>query len=204
MAGNFEIDEDGLVKAQIGIRAKLGYKDRVKHLVNRAARAAEVTMKAQAPHGKTGGFVRAINKTQPHFRPGGAGGGGAWVAVVGVTRTPETTTSDGHSYPTHVFQGTGVFGPRGSFIKTAPGNVMIIEDFKARDIDRGAGKVLGGRTGHLKARHLAGRPGVIFTHWVEGQRPQRDWYDAGRNRAQIVISSNYHRIFRMGDRMDDI
>lgn len=199
MAGNFEIDEDGLVKAEIGIRGILGRKDRVVNLVNRAAVAAAISMKAQAPHGKTGAFARAIEKTRPEFRPGGAGGGGTWVAVVGVTRTPETTDAQGFSYPTNVFQGTGIYGPRGSFIKTAPGNVMVIENYKARDIDRGRGIVLGGRTGRLNAR-----PGTIFTHQVIGQRPQRDWYDAGRDRARLIISSNFHRIFNIHDSMSDI
>ena len=204
MPGNFEIDEDGLVKAEIGIRGILGRKDRVVHLVNRAGRAAEVTMKLYAPEGNTGAFKRSIGKSLPEFRPGGAGGGGVWTVVVGVQDTPEIRDRHGYAYPTNVFQGTGVFGPRGHWIKTEPGNVMVIKDWRgenlrARDVDRGTGSVLGGRRGRLVAR-----TGTIFTHQVEGQMPQREWYDAGRDRAQMVISSNFHRIFNIHDSMDDI
>lgn len=202
MAGNFEIDEHGALEAEIGIRGHLGYKDRVQHLVNRAARSAEIHMKLHVPHGpltkSTGGMRRAIGRQDTRFRPGGAGGGGTWVAIVGVERTPETTT-DGFSYPSNVFHGTGLYGPHGRAIKTAPGNVMKIEGYKARDIDRGTGKVLGGRTGRLHAR-----PGVIWTHQVMGQRPQQAWFHDGVDRAQLVIASNLHRVFHLGDRLDDI
>lgn len=203
MAGNFEIDEDGLVKARIGIRGIRGRRDRVVHLVNRAGIAAYATMKIEAPAGKTGAFRRSIDKTRPHFLPGGAGGGGTWTVVVGTTATPDTRAGRGF-YPTNVFQGTGVFGPAGVGIKTAPGNVMVIKDwrkagFRDRDVDRGTGTVLGGRSGRL-----TGRPGIIFTHHVEGQRPQRDWYDHARDRAETIISSNMHRIFNVNDAMDDI
>jgi len=202
MAGNFEIEEHGLLKAEIGIRGHLGYKDRVQHLVNRAARSAELSMKLHVPDGpltkSTGGMRRAIGRERARFLPGGAGGGGTWVAVVGVQRTAETT-KDGHSYPSNVFHGTGVYGPKGTAIKTQPGNVMVIEGYKARDIDRGSGRVLGGRSGHLGAR-----PGVIFTHQVLGQRPQQDWFFDARDRAQVIIASNLHRVFRLGDPMNDI
>jgi hypothetical protein len=98
-----------------------------------------------------------------------------------------------------VFHGTGVYGARGRAIKTAPGNVMVIEGYKARDIDRGTGRVLGGRTGRLNAR-----PGTIYTHQVLGQRPQQEWFHEGRRRAELIIASNLHRVFHAGDRMDDI
>lgn len=197
-AGNFEIDEHGLVKAEIGIRAHAGYKDRVKHLLNRAARAAEVTMKLTAPdgprHKSTGGFERAIGRERAEFRFGGAGGGGSYVAIVGVQRTAETIKG-GYSYPTNVFQGTGIYGPKGTVIKAAPGNVMRIENYKTRDVDLFKGKVLS---------HVNKEPGVIFTKTVKGQPPQRAWYEAGRERARLIISSNQHRIFNIHDPLNDI
>lgn len=205
MAGNFEMEESGMLKADIGIRAVLGRKDRIQHLVNRAARSAEVTMKLNVPR-KSGAMGRAIDRTRAHYVPGGAGGGGTWVAIVGVTETPATRAGGnqfspgvGSHYPSMVFHGTGVYGPRGRAIKTAPGNVMVIEDYKARDIDRGKGIVLGGKTGRLNAR-----PGIIFTHQVLGQRPQQEWFHEGRRRAELIIASNLHRVFHLGDPMDDI
>ena len=196
MAGNFEIDEQGLVKAEVGIRGILGKRNRVVNLVNRAALAAMITMKAQAPEGDTGAFARAIEKTRPEFRPGGAGGGGTWVCVVGVTRTPETTVDGGFSYPTNVFQGTGLFGPRGRVIKAAPGNVMVFPV-----------KIHFGRTIaaiSAGARGRVAKPGVVFAKTVRGQQAQTDWYDAGRDRAQLIISSNLHRVFNIHDSMSDI
>lgn len=214
MAGNFEIHETGLLQAQVGIRGILGRKDRVKHLLNRAARSAEATMKIAAPR-RSGAMARSIAKSDPQFRPGGAGGGGTWVVMVGVTETLETRSRQfgglhrrgpekfgpgtASHYPTMVFHGTGVYGPKGRAIKTEPGNVMVIEDYKARDVDRGRGIVLGGRTGRLAAR-----PGIIYTHQVLGQRPQQEWFHEGRRRAELVIASNLHRVFHLGDPMDDI
>jgi hypothetical protein len=74
---------------------------------------------------------------------------------------------------------------------------MKIEGYKARDLDRGI--PLGGKRGAF-----GNSPGIIYTKEVRGQRPQREWYDAGRDRAQLVISSNLHRVFNINDPMDDI
>lgn len=196
MAGNFEIDEHGLLKAQIGIRAIAGRGDRIRHLVTRAARNAAITMKVKAPnnspHKSTGGFSRAIDHTRAEFRPGGVGGGGTWVALAGATRTADTVDASGHSYVTNVFQGTGLYGRRGSYIKAKPGNVMVIAGYKTRDWDRSKGRMHKGKTG------------IIFTKWTQGQRPQREWFDAGVDRANMLIASNLHRVFNVNDPMDDI
>jgi hypothetical protein len=208
MPGNFELEEDGLLKANIGIRAVVGRSDRIQHLVTRAAIAAELTMKANAPHGKTGAFIRSIERSKPFFRPGGPGGGGSYIAVVGVTETPETRSKSKHlspgrasHYPTMVFHGTGIYGPQGRVIKTAPGNVMRIEGFKARDIDTAKGIIGGGTflTGRIKPFS-----GILYTHQVLGQRPQQEWFHEGRRRAELIISSNLHRVFNVNDPIDDI
>jgi hypothetical protein len=200
MAGNLEIDEDGLVKAAVGIRGVVGRADRVKHLVNRAAAAAEITMRANVPNEKTaeptGGFERAIGRERAEFRPGGAGGGGSWTAVVGVQRTAETTRN-GYSYPTNVFQGTGIYGPRGRAIKASPGNLMIFP-VKTHFGNTINSIVTGGQRGYVSTK------GVIKTTEVLGQKPQREWYDQGIDRARLIISSNLHRVFNVNDPMGDI
>lgn len=178
MAGNFRIDDGGSVlRAEIGLRAIAGRKDNVSKLVRGAARSAAFTMKALAPVGKTGGLVRRIDWTDAEYRPGGLGGGGTWVARAGVRV--------GDPYPSNVFSGTGIYGPRGQEIRARPGNIMVIEGYKPRDFDRS------------KRNPILGKPraGPIFTRTIKGQRAQQDWFRAGIERAQAHVAFYYGEIF---------
>lgn len=177
MAGNIEIKVDGTMNAEIGLRGIAGKRDNVKKLVEQAAVAASTAMYARAPRGRTLGLSRRIDWQRAEFRPGGSGGGGTWVARAGVTA--------GDPYPTHVFRGTGIYGPEGQPITARTGNVMVIDNYKQRDMDFS-------RNFPVLRKP---RPGPIFTRSIKGQKPQREWFIAGQETAEWYLATYYHRIF---------
>jgi hypothetical protein len=170
MAGNFEIDVNGDVKAEVGIRAIQGRRDKIETLIYRAARAGAEEMRQTVPNRK-GGMERSIRAEFPRFLPGGAGGGGTWQASFGPTRTAETVR-DGWAYPTNVFRGTGLYGPRDRYIRPTRKRAMRFD---------GA---------------YYGRKGWIFAKYIRGQKPNRLWYDLGVARANSYVSRNLHRVFK--------
>lgn len=170
MAGNFSIEVDGATKATVGIRAVLGRRDKIETLVFRSARAGAEEMKLRVPHRK-GGMERSIKAEFPRFHPGGAGGGGTWEASFGPTRTSETV-KDGWAYPSNVFQGTGLRGPRHRLITPTTRKVMRFPG------------------------SFYGRKGWIFVKWTKGQNPNRLWYELGHARASQYMRRNLHRVFK--------
>lgn len=177
MAGNLEIKEDGSMRALIGLRAIEGKKHQVRHLVNDAAKAASSVMWTLAPQGKTGNLRRRIDWDRAEYRPGGAGGGGQWVATAGVRA--------GDPYPSYVFRGTGLFGPTQSRITARPGNVMVIDGYKQRDLD------FSRKNPVLRKA----RPGPIFTRSIKGQRPQTEWIEKAQDTAEWYIRTYRYKIF---------
>ncbi len=177
MAGNFEVDIQGDVKAVARLRG-MGKPDQMRKLVEDAAKAAASKMYVEAPVGKTGGLKRRIDWSHAFFHPGGAGGGGYWEAHAGVTA--------GDPYPTHVFHGTGIYGPTGERIKPATGNVMVLYGLeKSREFDFSKNNVVLGKP----------RIGPIYTRSIKGQRPQQHWVEAGQDTADWYVKTYYHRIF---------
>lgn len=150
----------------VRIKAIAGLKDDIKWIATEAAKVGADVMRAGAPR-KSGQLAARIDWTEARFHLGGAGGGGFWEANAGVRSEP------GNNYPTHVFTGTGIYGPYGTPVVPATGNILVLNDYKSRDMVSGvAGKA---------------RPGPIYTRHVKGQRPQTEWvHDANDAAAHFV------------------
>lgn len=117
---DWSIEEHGADEVVVRIQALKGFKDKVKALVDLAAFNAGSYMKTHAPF-HSGELYRAIFiHTQTGYRPGGAGGGGSYEAVVGIdtTQAPHAET---------LLTGSGIYNteePKNG-IFPASGNVMV-------------------------------------------------------------------------------
>lgn len=73
-----------------------------------------------APEGETRYLLRHADATGVRFHPGGAGGGGEYVAVAGVKRGDS-------NHPLYVDQGTGIYSYTGQVIMPRRSRVMAFE-----------------------------------------------------------------------------
>jgi len=132
-------------------------REELKAAMHAAVEAAEKVMIAEAPRFNDELISNIeISFGAIEYAPGGFGGGGAyvWEAVLSI---------DEHKVPhvRWVFEGTGRFGPHGSDIKPANGNVMDFVD------DRGRWTVRS----------------------TKGQRPQQQWVENAQRAAEAVIDA---------------
>jgi hypothetical protein len=117
---DWAIEERGADEMVLRIQALKGFRDKVKELLDLAANDAGSYMKTHVPF-HSGAVYRAIFvHTQSTYRPGGAGGGGSYEAVVGIdtVEAPHAET---------LLTGSGIFNtdePKNG-IYPAQGNVMV-------------------------------------------------------------------------------
>lgn len=185
---NFSVEpvgyDFGRVEADIRFRTIPGMRDEIVDATNQAARMASIYAYDNAPQGETGNLRAAINFTPARYRPGGAGGGGTWVAVVGVdeTRAPHANW---------LLHGTGVFGPRRRQIypKRSRGDATTL--FRS---PRGGG--IGPENKDPRARRKGKGATLTFQkqgeprRWrrsVAGQPAQDDWWEGAMNVAREVL-----------------
>lgn len=172
MAGNFEITTHGVATVVGSIKADAErVKGESKRIATRAAEEAAATMRFLVPKGTSDMFMgydtleSRISSTPAVYQPGGAGGGGTWVAKAGVRESPRFP--DPKRDPAYwVYEGTGLFGPHRTEILPRSGNFMV---FKSK-----------GRW--------------VFTDVVKGQEPQRLWVSAAQDRANAVVANELAKL----------
>lgn len=167
MAGNFEIIVDdtrslAAVKA-VESRGKLFSQ----FIADKAAAEASKTMRFLVPRGRDSAgdgepetVFERIGWTKAVYHPGGAGGGGQWIAAAGVRRSPLHPDPD-RDPAVLIIRGTGIHGPHGTPIIPRSGNFLVFE-WKGQK---------------------------IFTKHAKGQEPNRLWVDAAQERANAVVAS---------------
>lgn len=167
MAGNFSIEVSGTATVAARVRGDAERaKEASRAIATKAVKEAATTMRFLAPRSSEDNMfigydtlASRINWSRAIYKPGGAGGGGAWVAKAGVRRSPRFTNplDDPAVY---VYEGTGLFGPFHRVITSRAGNFMVFK-YKGR---------------------------WIITDQVKGQEPQRLWVDAAQDRANAVVA----------------
>jgi len=165
MSGNFEM----MVKDYGTVARVKGDADRAvatsRDIAEDAAQQAAYIMRFLAPEGTSDIHVgyetlkSRIDWSRAVWHPGGAGGGGFWEAMAGVTRS--TMHKPDEDPAVFVYEGTGLFGPFRRLIVPRAGNLLVF-------IDQGR---------------------KIFTPYVKGQPPQRLWVMAAQDRANAVVAS---------------
>lgn len=108
-------------------------------ILGETGRIAEDLMKTNVPR-QTGQLAASIELHPIQYSPGGAGGGGLW--------TVEVRVGAGVPHLQWVVEGTGVYGPRGGWIRPKRAKFMTFQK--------------------------KGEP-RRFREVVAGQKPQREW-----------------------------
>ena len=107
-------NEERVIQSLRSIEARL--RTNLRNLVDDIADNASVALVGQVPQGKNY-ILNHINRAGPVWMPGGAGGGGEWKAIVGISKG----TSE---HPLYVEYGTGIYAGRGQIFPSKPWGVI--------------------------------------------------------------------------------
>lgn len=168
MAGNFSVEARGTAFAITGIRARAGVAQAaVKRIAEEAGDIAMTTMIARIPEGETGDAKSRIRKAPAMYRPGGAGGGGEWWSIVGLT--------EGEVNYSFLLTGTGEdFDP----VKAERYNIQR----------RPSSNVVGGKIYSSTRNVMPIRGG--FARWQTGMEPKDLWYRMAIVEAREFVAAS--------------
>lgn len=176
---SYTIENDEEVEAKLTL-AEQRLRRSLRGMIAGVANYGVYWMRLYVPKGETRRILQATDASSATWRPGGAGGGGQWEAVVGVKRTAP--------HAAFVASGTGIYAGRGLIRPRhggGPGGFAFIST-----TGFGSGK---GRRNNVLTFQKKGEP-RRFVAFVTGQRAQHFLYLTFQ---QIRLYANA-RVFTLG------